>query len=135
MNAQKTGHGGLLWGALLVVAGYAVSFVAISGAPGFAAIGLMVIAGGAITWAIGMGMRIAYNRSAESPILFTTGEKVGVLGAISLVLAVFASIVSGGEAEMMSQVFAVGGVALSSLGVIWHLMSPRHAVERDMSSR
>lgn len=120
----RTGHKPLLWGAVVVVAGYAAIAIGGMGVAGLMALGALVVVGGAVTWLVGLVLRVSYNRRSDAPLLFTTGEKVGVCGVILFAIAV-ALIAGSGEPLLVVQLIGMGGIALSVIGMVWHLLTPR----------
>ena len=130
-NSMNNGHFLLKWGTISFLAGYAIIFAtAVMGDSGFvlgvSMLGMLIAFAGLIGWVVGMIQRLRFNKQAETPLHFTIGEKIALVGTAFLVLGIL--LVNGeasGEGVTMARLIALLGLIGAGGGALWHLMTPR----------
>lgn len=130
-NSINNGHFLLKWGTISTLGGFAIVFAtAVMGDSDFilgvSLLGMLFAFAGLIGWVVGMIQRLRFNRKSETPLIFTIGEKIALVGSAFLVLGIL--LVNGeasGEGVTMARLIAILGLIGAGGGALWHLMTPR----------
>lgn len=130
IHVSNTGHVPLKWGTIAFLVGYAVVFASGLGTNTAALIvgsgATIIVLAGAVTWVVGLVMRITFNRKSAKPLLFTAGEKIALIGIAVAVVGIL--LINGGldeDGQGVARIVGVLGFVVSAGGALWHLLTPR----------
>lgn len=130
IHVSNTGHVPLKWGTIAFLVGYAVVFASGLGANTVALVigsgATIIVLAGAVTWVVGLVMRITFNRESAKPLLFTAGEKTALIGIAVAVVGIL--LINGSldeDGQGVARIVGVLGFVASAGGALWHLLTPR----------